>query len=43
MDELDEVEDDEDEALIIEFRNRRMAELRAQAEKAKYGEVSFAW
>jgi len=39
MDELDEVEDDEDEALIVEFRRRRIAELKAEAEKSKYGEV----
>ncbi|CAL4075701.1 unnamed protein product, partial [Meganyctiphanes norvegica] len=39
LDQLDEVEDDEDEALIIMFRKRRIAEMKAQAEKAKYGEV----
>lgn len=39
LDELDEVEDDEDEALIIEFRNRRIAEMKAEMDKSKFGEV----
>ena len=39
LDELDELEDEEDEKVILEYRNKRMAEIRAAAAKAKYGEV----
>ena len=39
LDELDELEDSEDEAVLQEYRNRRIAELRAIASKAKFGSV----
>ena len=39
LDELDELEDDEDEKVILEYRNRRIAEIKAAAAKAKYGDV----
>lgn len=39
LDELDELEDSEDEAILLEFRNKRIAELKALAAKAKYGSV----
>lgn len=39
MDELDELEDSEDEAVLQEYRNKRIAELKAFASKAKYGSV----
>ena len=40
LDELDELEDEEDEKILLEYRNKRIAEMKALAEKAKYGEVS---
>ncbi|EEB10208.1 conserved hypothetical protein [Pediculus humanus corporis] len=40
LDELDELEDEEDEKILLEYRNKRIAEIKALAEKAKYGEVS---
>lgn len=39
MDGLDELEDSEDEAVLLEYRNRRIAEMRALAEKPKFGNV----
>ncbi|EFA00689.1 viral IAP-associated factor homolog [Tribolium castaneum] len=39
LDELDELEDSEDEAVLLEYRNKRIAEMRALAEKAKFGSV----
>lgn len=39
LDGLDELEDSEDEAVLLEYRNRRMAEMRALAEKQKFGYV----
>lgn len=39
MDGLDELEDSEDEAVLLEYRNRRIAEMRALAEKQKFGYV----
>lgn len=39
LDELDELEDSEDEAVLTEFRNKRIAEMKALASKAKYGSV----
>lgn len=39
LDELDELEDSEDEAVLVEYRNRRIAELKQQASRAKYGSV----
>lgn len=39
LDELDELEDSEDEAILLEFRNKRIAELKALASKARYGSV----
>lgn len=39
LDELDELEDEEDERVLLEYRNKRIAEMKALAEKAKYGDV----
>ncbi|XP_037930443.1 viral IAP-associated factor homolog [Teleopsis dalmanni] len=39
LDELDELEDSEDEAVLEQYRQRRIAEMRAFAEKAKFGSV----
>lgn len=39
LDELDELEDSEDEAILLEYRNKRIAELKALAEKSKFGSV----
>ncbi|VVC25159.1 Hypothetical protein CINCED_3A015834 [Cinara cedri] len=39
LDELDELEDDEDERILEEFRRRRIAELKAQAQKNIFGDV----
>lgn len=39
LDGLDELEDSEDEAVLLEYRNRRIAEMRALAEKHKFGDV----
>mgnify|MGYP003729871801 CR=1 FL=1 len=39
LDELDELEDEEDERILLEYRNKRIAELKALAEKSKYGHV----
>lgn len=39
LDELDELEDEEDEKVLLEYRQKRIAELKELANKAKYGEV----
>lgn len=39
LDELDELEDEEDEKVLLEYRAKRIAEIKALTEKAKYGEV----
>lgn len=39
LDELNELEDEEDEAILLEFRKRRIAEMKAQAKSNKFGEV----
>ncbi|KAJ6647247.1 Viral IAP-associated factor like [Pseudolycoriella hygida] len=39
LDGLDELEDSEDEAVLLEYRNRRIAEMKALAEKQKFGSV----
>lgn len=39
LDELDELEDSEDEAVLLEYRKKRIAELQAMAQKRKFGEV----
>ncbi|XP_037074671.1 viral IAP-associated factor homolog [Pollicipes pollicipes] len=39
LDELDELEDDEDERVLLEYRQKRIEEMRAAARAAKYGEV----
>lgn len=39
LDELDELEDDEDERILEEYRRRRIAELKEQARKDVFGEV----
>lgn len=39
LDELDELEDSEDEAVLNEYRRKRIAELQSIQQKAKYGRV----
>lgn len=39
LDELDELEDEEDERVLLEYRRKRIAEMKEIASKAKYGEV----
>lgn len=39
LDGLDELEDSEDEAVLEEYRKKRIAEMRATAEKSKFGIV----
>ncbi|XP_029046704.2 viral IAP-associated factor homolog [Osmia bicornis bicornis] len=39
LDELDELEDEEDEKILLEYRNKRIAELKELASKSKYGEM----
>ncbi|XP_066250723.1 viral IAP-associated factor homolog [Euwallacea similis] len=39
LDELDELEDSEDEAVLLEYRQKRIAEIKALSEKSKYGYV----
>lgn len=39
LDELDELEDSEDEAVLEQYRQRRIAEMRALAEKPRFGSV----
>lgn len=40
MDELDELEDEEDERVMLEYRQKRIAEMRELASKSKYGSVT---
>lgn len=37
LDELDELEDSEDEAILLEYRRKRIAEMTAAAERSKFG------
>nr|CAD7461836.1 unnamed protein product [Timema tahoe] len=37
LNELDELEDEEDERILLEYRDRRIAEMKAAATKARYG------
>lgn len=39
LDELDELEDSEDEAILVEFRNKRIAEMKELAHRSKFGSV----
>lgn len=39
LDELDELEDDEDEIVLQQYRNRRIAEMKELAKKSKFGDV----
>ncbi|XP_055535397.1 viral IAP-associated factor homolog [Wyeomyia smithii] len=39
LDELDELEDSEDEAVLLEYRKKRIAEMQALAQGAKFGSV----
>ncbi|XP_046481672.1 viral IAP-associated factor homolog [Neodiprion pinetum] len=39
LDELDELEDEEDEKVLLEYRRKRIAEIKELTEKAKFGEV----
>lgn len=36
---MDELEDSEDEAVLLEYRQKRIAEIKALAQKAKFGSV----
>jgi len=39
LDELDELEDEEDEAILESYKRQRIAELKALASKARFGDV----
>ncbi|KAK5640235.1 hypothetical protein RI129_011046 [Pyrocoelia pectoralis] len=39
LDELDELEDSEDEGILLEYRRKRIAEIKALADKSKFGTV----
>ncbi|CAG8576902.1 5463_t:CDS:2 [Dentiscutata heterogama] len=39
LDELDELEDEEDERVLLEYRQKRIAEMKAEALRSKFGEV----
>lgn len=39
IDELDELEDSEDEAILLEYRYKRIAELKELASRSKFGSV----
>ncbi|KAG9294614.1 hypothetical protein G9A89_008093 [Geosiphon pyriformis] len=39
LDELDELEDEEDDRVLFEYRKRRIAEMKAESECAKYGQL----
>lgn len=39
MDGLDELEDEEDEAVLQEYRRRRIAEIKKLSEKPRFGDV----
>jgi hypothetical protein len=39
LDELDELEDDEEEAILREYKQKRLMEMKADFSKARYGEV----
>lgn len=39
LDGLDELEDSEDEAVILEYRQKRIAEMKRMSEKPRFGDV----
>eukprot|EP00730_Choanoeca_flexa_P005869 TRINITY_DN12036_c0_g1_i5.p2 TRINITY_DN12036_c0_g1~~TRINITY_DN12036_c0_g1_i5.p2 ORF type:complete len:200 (+),score=61.44 TRINITY_DN12036_c0_g1_i5:16-615(+) len=39
LDELDEIEDEEEERILLEMRQKRLAEMKAQAARSKFGEI----
>ncbi|CAI2163308.1 4965_t:CDS:2 [Funneliformis geosporum] len=39
LDELDELEDEEDDRILMEYRQKRMAEIKAEASYEKFGQV----
>lgn len=39
LDELDELEDEEDDAVLEEYRRKRIAEIKALAQRSKFGQV----
>lgn len=39
IDELDELEDSEDEAILLEYRYKRIAELKELASRSRFGSV----
>lgn len=39
LDELDELEDSEDEEVLLRYRQQRIAEIKALAERSKFGTV----
>ncbi|XP_065185526.1 phosducin-like protein 3 [Sycon ciliatum] len=40
LDELDELEDDEDERVLLDYRQKRLAEMRLLSQQARFGSVS---
>jgi len=39
LDELDDLEDEEEEAILLQYREKRLQEMKAQLAKAQFGEV----
>jgi len=39
LDELDELEDDEEEAILLQYREKRMQQIKAELAKSQFGEV----
>lgn len=39
IDELDELEDSEDEAILLEYRNKRIAEMKEFVNRSRFGSV----
>jgi hypothetical protein len=39
MDELDELEDDEEEAILLQYKQKRLLEMKAEMAKSRFGEV----
>lgn len=40
LDELDELEDDEEEAILIQYREKRIQQIKAELAKTQFGEVN---
>ncbi|KAJ2812443.1 phosducin, partial [Coemansia furcata] len=41
LDELAELEDEEDDQILAQYRQQRLAEIKAQADKEKFGELMY--